>query len=62
MVTLNFDRRPHFIDVCKPKSLDGSELCPFEGPPIYITQYTCTGTDEHLVREARYIKMLIKLD
>ena len=50
---VNFDRSPHFIDVCKPVRLDGSELCPLELPPICITQYKCTGTDERLVREAR---------
>ena len=44
---------PHFLDVCMPVSLDGSELCPLNGPPKYITNYNCTGTNEHRLKDAR---------
>ncbi|XP_046446419.1 phospholipid phosphatase 1-like isoform X2 [Daphnia pulex] len=43
--------RPHFIDVCQPANLN--ELCPLGGPPIYITDYTCTGTDEKKLLDSR---------
>nr|CAH0101380.1 unnamed protein product [Daphnia galeata] len=44
--------RPHFLDVCQPENL--TELCPtFGGPPIYITNFMCTGTDEKKLLDSR---------
>jgi len=41
--------RPHFIDVCKPESLDLNATCQSH---IYITDYVCTGPDEYYIRDA----------
>ena len=50
----NFNFSPHFYDVCQPKSLNGTELCPLNGPPTYITNYQCTGsTDKKKLTDAR---------
>ncbi|XP_046635294.1 putative phosphatidate phosphatase isoform X1 [Daphnia pulicaria] len=43
--------RPHFIDMCKPENL--SELCPLGGPPVYITDFKCTGTNEQRIKDSR---------
>nr|CAH0113676.1 unnamed protein product [Daphnia galeata] len=43
--------RPHFIAVCQPENF--AQLCPLGGPPSYITDYKCTGSDEKLLRESR---------
>jgi hypothetical protein len=42
---------PHFIAVCQPENF--AQLCPLGGPPTYITDYKCTGSDEKLIRESR---------
>lgn len=43
--------RPHFIAMCQPENL--SELCPLGGPPVYITDFKCTGTNEQRIQDSR---------
>ena len=44
--------RPHFIDICKPNftELDCRDSY---GYSVYVTNYTCYGTDTKYIREAR---------
>jgi len=45
--------RPHFIDMCQPKDLE--TLCSSGRAVLhqYITNYTCTGTDLHGIKDSR---------
>nr|CAH0101222.1 unnamed protein product [Daphnia galeata] len=47
--------RPHFIAMCQPENL--SELCPLGGPPVYITDFKCTGTNEQRIQDSSYFIM-----
>ena len=38
--------------MCQPENL--SELCPLGGPPVYITDFKCTGTNEQRIQDSRY--------
>jgi len=45
--------RPHFIDVCQPRDLD--RLCAPGRAQLhqYITDYTCTSSDLHKIKDSR---------
>ena len=44
--------RPHFIDICKPNFTE-IECRDSYGYSVYVTNYTCYGTDTKYIREAR---------
>ena len=44
--------RPNFIDICKPNFTE-IECTDNFGFPVYVTNYTCYGTDTKNIREAR---------
>lgn len=44
---------PHFIAVCQPENM--AELCPVEGPPIYVTDFNCTATNLRRLQDSRYL-------
>ncbi|CAJ0605817.1 unnamed protein product [Cylicocyclus nassatus] len=41
--------RPHFMDVCRPDI--GYDTC--TSPEQYVTNFTCTGDDQHLIKESK---------
>merc|ERR1712106_360842 len=45
--------RPHFISVCQPDISFNNLTCGTVVNPIYVTSFTCLGTDEEKVHDSR---------